>query len=151
MGAPPHPPLHHRHLVHLGRRQARVEALLAWDGAESGGTTAGPARPEGELATATVLPVACLLRQFSLVCVLFYTVDVMCHDTYVMCLIMCCVFLSSYHPNALQCLIVTLLLFSDPINPLLLRIHGDELGHELLLPECQDQWMKGSACSACNS
>ena len=95
MGTSAHPPLHHRHLVHLGRRQARVEALLAWDGAEAGGATAGSAGPEGELATATVLPVACLQRQFSIVCVLFYAISVMCHDTRVMCLIMWCVFLSS--------------------------------------------------------
>ena len=140
MGAPPHPPLHHRHLVHLGRRQARVEALLARDGAEAGGAAAGSARPEGELATATVLPaVACLLSQFSLVCVRF--LYHLCHVScvyYVVCLLIIPI-------------IVTLLLFSDPINPLLLRIHGDELGTGCFYQQCQDQWMKGSACSARNS
>ena len=50
VGSPAHPPLHHRHLVHLGRRQARVEALLARDGAKSGGSAGSSwsARPERE-------------------------------------------------------------------------------------------------------
>ena len=128
MGAPAHPPLHHRHLVHLGGGQARVEALLARDGPESGGSAAGPARPEGELATATVSLVACLLRQLALVCVLSIR-SVSCVVTHVSYYVLCLlIFLSS------QCLIVTLLLFCDPINLLLLRIQGDELLHQLLLP-----------------
>ena len=57
VGSPPHPPLHHRHLVHLGRRQARVEALLARDGAKSGGSARSrSARPEGELDYRSTLP-----------------------------------------------------------------------------------------------
>ena len=95
MGTSAHPPLHHRHLVHLRRGQARVEALLARDGAETGSPRS--ARPEGELATATVSLVACLLRQLALVCVLSIP-SVSCVVTHVSHYVMC-VFSSSHRPN----------------------------------------------------
>ena len=83
VGSPAHPPLHHRHLVHLGRRQAGVQALLAGDGAKARCATAGSARPEGELATAT-LPVWSAEAVFTCLC--SFLISVMCRDTCVMCL-----------------------------------------------------------------
>ena len=68
MGSPAHPPLHHRHLVHLRRCQARVEALLARDGAETG--SPGSARPEGELQlqNATLPVFVCYKAVFNCLC-----------------------------------------------------------------------------------
>ena len=64
VSSPAHPPLHHRHLVHLRRCQRRVQALLSRDGAKPRGTTwSRSTRPEGELATAT-LPLTSAVGQF---------------------------------------------------------------------------------------